>query len=74
MERVTATFEKKTLAAIRRVAGRRGVSAFLQKAAQERLARLEMLNLLDELDARHGAPSDAVRAEVDAEARRFFKR
>jgi hypothetical protein len=74
MERVTATFEKKTLAAIRRVAGRRGVSAFLQKAAQERLARLEMLALLDELDARHGAPSDAVRAEVDTEARRFFKR
>ena len=74
MERVTATFDEETVSAIRRIAGRRGVSAFLQVAARERLARLQLLGLLDELDQKHGAPSAAVRAEVDSEARRIFRR
>lgn len=74
MERVTATIDAETLAAIRRIAGPRGVSAFLQAAARERLARLEVLALLDDLDRAHGAPSDEVRAEVDADARRVFRR
>ena len=72
MERVTASIDKQTLTAIRRVAGKRGVSAFLQIAARERLARLRLLSLLDELDAEHGAPSAALQAEVDADARRIF--
>jgi len=72
MERVTASFDEKTLREIRKVAGRRGVSAFLQTAAKERLARLKELALLDELDAAHGAPAAAVRAEVDKKARRIF--
>jgi hypothetical protein len=72
MERITATFDAATVAAIRRVAGKRGVSAFLQEAARERLARLEVLELLDELDEKHGAPSPAVMAEVDREAERVF--
>lgn len=74
MERVTATMDAETLGAIRRVAGRRGVSSFLQIAARERLARLQLLTLLDEVDAAHGAPTDAIRAEVDADARRIFRR
>ena len=74
MERVTATLDEQTLAAIRRVAGPRGVSSFLQLAASERLAKLRLLGLLDELDRKHGRPSDAVRAEVDADARRLFRR
>jgi hypothetical protein len=74
MERVTATIDKQTLTAIRRIAGKRGVSAFLQVAARERLDRLRLLSLLDELDADHGAPSAAVQAEVDADARRIFGR
>lgn len=72
MERITATFDAATVAAMRRVAGKRGVSAFLQEAARERLARLELLELLDELDADHGAPSAAVMAEVDREAEKVF--
>ena len=72
MERVTATLDKETLAAIRRVAGPRGVSAFLQIAARERLARLRVLKLLDDLDDQHGKPSEAIRVEVDADARRVF--
>ena len=74
MERVTATIDDETLAAIREVAGPRGVSGFLQIAARERLARLRILGLLDELDARHGKPSAAVRRAVAADAQRLFKR
>jgi hypothetical protein len=74
MERVTATIDQHTLTRIRRVAGRRGVSSFLTVAAKERLARLELLGLLDELDAKHGAPSATVRAEVARDARRIFRR
>ena len=74
MERVTASFDAETLRAIRRVAGPRGVSRFLQVAARERLARLRLLGLLDALDRKHGAPSAEVRAEVEAEARRIFRR
>lgn len=74
MERITATFDEATLAAIRRVAGPRGVSRFLQAAARERLQRLKLLELLDELDAEHGPPSAAVRAEVARDARRVFRR
>src|SRR5260221_566330 len=68
MERVTATFDKATLRAIRKVAGRRGVSRFLQVAARERLARLEVLALLDDLDERYGSVPDAIMNEVAAEA------
>jgi hypothetical protein len=72
--RVTTTFDKHTLAQIRRVAGPRGVSSFLATAAKERLARLELLGLLDELDAEHGAPIASVRADVTRDARRIFRR
>jgi hypothetical protein len=74
MVRITATFDEQTINAIRRVVGPRGVSGFLQTAARERLAKLRVLGLLDKLNAEHGAPSDAVRAEIDADARRLFRR
>jgi hypothetical protein len=73
VERVTASIDAQTLGAIRRIAGKRGVSAFLQAAARERLNRLRLLVLVDALDAAHGAPSDAIKAEVDADARRLFR-
>jgi hypothetical protein len=74
MERITATLEPETLRQIRRVAGPRGVSKFLSMAARERLARLELLSLLDELDAKHGAPEKAVTHEIKRDARRIFRR
>jgi len=74
VDRVTASIDRATLKEIRRVAGKRGVSAFLQIAARERLARMKELALLDELDARYGAPSEAVREEVASKARRIFGR
>ncbi len=74
MERVTATLDEETLAKIRQVAGPRGVSSFLNLAARERLARLEVLGLLDELDAKLGPPSKALLSEVARDARRIFRR
>ena len=74
VERVTATIDGETLAAIREIAGPRGVSAFLQTAARERVARLRVIGLLDELDARYGKPSKQVERSVAREARRLFRR
>jgi hypothetical protein len=73
MERVTATIDEHTLSAIRRIAGPRGVSAFLETAARERLARLRLLGLLDELDAKYGAPSAAMKRQVAKQAKRVFR-
>jgi hypothetical protein len=73
MERVTTTIDSETLREIRRVAGKRGVSRFLQDAARERLARIRTLGLLDDLDARYGAPSTELKVEVDAEMRKIFR-
>ena len=73
MERVTATFDQATLRAIRKVAGKRGVSRFLQEAARERLARLEILAMLDEMDEKYGPVPDEVTNAVAADAARIFK-
>lgn len=73
MERVTATIDEDTLAKIRHVAGPRGVSSFLNEAARERLARLELHGLLNELDAKHGAAPARVRAAIARDARRVFR-
>jgi ATP-dependent helicase YprA (DUF1998 family) len=74
MERVTATIDEQTLAGIKRVAGARGVSKFLAEAARERLARLELLGLLDELATKHGRASAEQRAAIDRDAREIFRR
>lgn len=74
MERVTATLDSETVKRIRRLAGTRGVSRFLDLAARERLARLEILGLLDDLDSRHGRIDPTLSAEVDRDARRIFRR
>jgi hypothetical protein len=73
VDRVTATIDEQTLAKIRQVAGPRGVSSFLNPAAHERPARLELRGLLDEPDAKHGAAPAAVRAEIARDARRIFR-
>jgi hypothetical protein len=72
MERVTATVDEQTLAKIRHVAGPRGISIFLNEAACDRLARLELRGLLAGLDAKHGAAPATVRAEIARNARHIF--
>jgi hypothetical protein len=52
----------------------RGVSRFLSIAARERLARLELLGLLDELDIKHGRPDPSVKAQIVRDAKRIFRR
>jgi len=47
---------------------------FLQTAARERLARLRLLGLLDELDAKHGAPTAKAKKAIAADAARVFRR
>ncbi len=73
MERVTATLDRETVREIRRVAGKRGVSRFLNLAAKEHLARMALLGLLDELDAKHGPVPPEVTAEVAREAKRALR-
>ncbi len=73
MERVTATLDEGTLAQIRRVAGPRGVSSFLNEAARDRLARLALRGVLDELDVKHGKAPERLRAEIARDARRIFR-
>jgi hypothetical protein len=55
-KRIRAELDAELLAKIRRVAGRRGVSAFLRQAAREHLARLELCGALSELRARSATP------------------
>ncbi|HEY8079506.1 MAG TPA: hypothetical protein VIF62_35490 [Labilithrix sp.] len=74
MERVTATFDRSTLKQVRRRAGRRGVSAFIQAAVREKLEREAVLAVLDALDSEHGAPSAELLAEIDVEARAALKK
>jgi hypothetical protein len=50
------------------------MASCLAIAAKERLARLALLDMLDELDVKHGAPSAAVRTDVARDARRIFRR
>lgn len=74
MDRISATFDRKTLQAIRRMAGPRGVSSFLQVAARERLVRLELLAMLEVLDDKYGPVPDDVRDEVARDAGDIFNR
>jgi hypothetical protein len=73
MERVTMSIDSQTLEKIRHVAGPRGVSAFVHKACEEKLARNELLALLDELDAKYGPPTLGMMRAIDADARRIFE-
>lgn len=73
MQRISVMLDASTLAAIRRVSGPRGISRFLQVAARERLARLELLGMLDELDRKYDAVPDHVTDQVARDARRIFR-
>jgi hypothetical protein len=72
VERITITIDKRTLAAIKRVAGPRGVSSFLSKLAKERLAHLDAIAYLDELDEKYGKPDPKLVREIDRDMRKIF--
>jgi hypothetical protein len=69
MERVALSIDGETLIAIREIAGPRGLSTFVGTAARERLARLRLPGLLDELDAKQ-APTAKVKKAVARSTRR----
>ena len=57
---------------IRKEMRRQKLSGFLNRAMGRRLHRRRILRLLDELDAKYGAPSPELMAEIEADAKRIF--
>jgi hypothetical protein len=71
VERITITIPKRTLTAIKRVAGPRGVSKFLVDAAERALGYEALLELLDELDEKYGRSTPEQREKIWADMRRI---
>jgi hypothetical protein len=71
--KMSATLDEGLLEEVRVKVGPRRVSAFVNSAVQEKLQRLRVLELLDALDAKHGAPSAKERAAAEAALRRIFR-
>jgi len=57
IEKVSASLDTDVMEEVRAMVGPRGVSAFLNQAAREKLQHDRILALLDELDEKHGPPS-----------------
>jgi hypothetical protein len=72
MERITISIPKKTLTAIKRIAGPRGVSKFLVEAAEKELGYEAILALLDELDEKYGRSTPEEREKTYADMRKIF--
>lgn len=66
IEKVSASLDADLMDEVRATVGPRGVSAFLNQAACEKLQRQRILRLLDDLDNQHGPPSAAARAAAAA--------
>ena len=64
--KISVTLEADTEAELRRVAGERGISAFINEAVQQHLQATRLRHLLDEMEAESGPIPKAVRNEVDA--------
>lgn len=69
---MTITIDKATLARIRQIAGARGVSKFIADAARDRAGRSEIIELLDELDAKYGPVPPEMYAATDRDMRKIF--
>lgn len=67
IEKVSASLDTDLMAEVRAMVGPRGVSAFLNQAAREKLQHHRILALLDELDDQHGAPSPQAQAAAAAQ-------
>jgi hypothetical protein len=64
--KISITLEAETEAELRRVAGTRGVSAFVNDAVKQQLQAVRLRHLLDEMEAESGPIPKAVRIEIDA--------
>lgn len=66
VEKVSLSIDTKVLAEARRLAGKRGLSAFVSDALERQLQSQRLEELLDELEGEHGPPSPEIVAEVEA--------
>lgn len=64
--KLSATVDDELLAAVRRRAGRRGLSAFVDRALRNELRRISFRELLDDLADDIGPPDEALVAEANA--------
>ncbi len=72
-ERVSATLDRDLVEEINAITGnKRKFSAFLNEAVRHYLRRYQALKLLDELDAKHGAPTSEEQASVRSEYSEIF--
>jgi Arc/MetJ family transcription regulator len=65
-EKLSATVDADVLARVRAAAGRRGLSAFVDRALRRELERVELQRFLAELEAQLGPPDPALVAEAEA--------
>jgi hypothetical protein len=64
--RITITLEDKVADELKRVAGPRGISAFVNDAVKRRLQAVRLQKMLDEMDEEFGPVPEQVQKEVDA--------
>ena len=64
--KISVTLEAETEAELRRVAGPRGVSAFVNEAVRQQLQAARLRQMVDEMEAESGPIPEDVRREVDA--------
>ena len=65
VEKVSLSIDAKALAEARRLAGARGLSAFVSDALERHLQSRRIKELLDEIDEEHGPPPPEIVAEID---------
>ena len=65
-EKISITLEPKVAAELREVAGKGGLSAFVNDAVRQKLQAVRLRALLDEMEAEAGPIPSDVRDKVDA--------
>lgn len=73
-EKLSVTVDAEVVSRVRELAGRRGVSAFVDRALQHEVARADLRSLLDELEAAVGPADPAMVAEAEAMLARLEQR
>ncbi len=63
--KISVTLDPKVAAEAREVAGRGGLSAFVNEALRQQLQAVRLRRLLDEMEAEAGPIPEDVRREVD---------
>ena len=66
IQKVSASLDAQLMEEVRAAVGPRGVSAFLNQAAREKLQRQRIIALLDALDDEHGMASKQTNAAAAA--------